>query len=122
MGISRRFQQMLRFLVQPVAPDTDQELDALIQAALRDDPAGGPSLGAWDRLRISIVERGRMHRRGMWVLDEPFRDPPAPALLSALQLANANSFRNARTEDLRRQGRELGWSQLMPPVARLLNV
>ena len=122
MGISRRFQQMLRFLVQPVAPDTDQELDALIQAALRDDPAGGPSLGAWERLRISIVERGRMHRRGMWLLEEPFRDPPEPALLSALQLANANSFRNARTEDLRRQGRELVWSQLMPPFAMLLNV
>lgn len=121
MGIFS-WMRMLWPFVGPAEPTADLALDALIREALRDDLPGGPSIGAWDRLRNTIMERGRMHRRGMWLLDEPFRDPPEPARLSARQLARAESIHEARTEDLRRQGRELVWSQLMPPFAVLLNV
>jgi hypothetical protein len=120
MGISNI--SRLLHIFRSSAPAPDLGFDALIREALCFDLAEGPSSGTWDRLRMSIMDRGRMHRNGMWLLDEPFRDPPEPVRLSEHQLARARSLHDVRTEDLRRQGRELVWSQLMPPFAVLLNV
>ncbi|WP_162909955.1 hypothetical protein [Aggregatilinea lenta] len=114
--------RMLLSWAHPATSTSDRTLDMLIRDALRGDGLADPPAGAWDRLRTTIIERGRMHHGGMWLLDEPFRDPPEETRLSSRQLATVKTLHEARMEVLRRQERELVWSHLMPPFAMLLNV
>lgn len=67
--------QVLRRLVCPASPAQDCMLDDWIHEALLEDACAQPPQGTWDRLRM-ILERRRASREGMWVLEEPMRDPP----------------------------------------------
>jgi hypothetical protein len=61
--------------------EPDYPLDNLIRDALLDDTSAYPSAGAWERLRRQVMIERQCRRTGMWLLDEPLRDPPeAPPL------------------------------------------
>jgi hypothetical protein len=78
------------FRQRPVEPD--HVLDARIRDALYEDVDVPIPTGAWERLRRVIIERKPVRSRGMWVLDEPFRDPPEspPTLLTQQQFEQAH--------------------------------
>lgn len=105
--------------------DPDFELDYvddLIQDALLDDALACPSAGAWERLRQVIIQR-QIKNYGMWVLDEPQRDPPEapPMLLSCHDFARAqrlygNCFPIG--SDLRR---DVIWGGLLPTFSVMVN-
>lgn len=81
---------MARFFRRPPLLEPDQTLDIWIREALLDDAAAQPSPDAWERLRRAISDR-RLKSYGMWVLDEPWRDPPEslPTTLSFRQFQRA---------------------------------
>lgn len=79
------------FRQRPLEPD--DVLDARIRdALLADVNVPFPPL-AWERLRRAIVEH---KSQGMWVLDEPFRDPPEspPTLLTQQEFDRARQIYN----------------------------
>jgi hypothetical protein len=87
---------VILFRQHPVEPD--YELDARIRDALLEDVDVPIPTGAWDRLRKVIIERKPIRSRGMWVLDEPFRDPPEspPTLLTQRQFEYAHRIYNEK--------------------------
>jgi hypothetical protein len=82
---------MHRFLRRPPILEPDLTLDTWIREALLDDVTAQPSPDAWERLCRAISDR-RLKSYGMWVLDEPWRDPPE-SLPTAL---NGRQFQRAR--------------------------
>jgi hypothetical protein len=74
MGTFNPGRILQRFLAQPSVTEPNDVLDHWIREALVEDALAHPSPGAWERLRQAIIER--QHKYGMWVLDEPLRDPP----------------------------------------------
>lgn len=74
MGTSEFSKLFYRLLGQHLPAPPDCTVDCLIREALLEDALAQPSAGAWDRLRKAINER-RFRKYGMWVLDEPWRDP-----------------------------------------------
>jgi len=76
MGISELARALqIRFFRRSLALEPDQTLDSWIREALLDEATAQPSPDAWDRLCRAISNR-RLKHYGMWVLDEPWRDPP----------------------------------------------
>src|SRR5690554_3631192 len=58
----------------------DPVLDNLIREALVEQALHSAiPVTTWDRVRRSLLERRLAHRSGMWVLDEPLREPPEAA-------------------------------------------
>ncbi|MBN1565890.1 MAG: hypothetical protein JXA10_18755 [Anaerolineae bacterium] len=74
MGIYRLISLVTRFFY-PASIKQDVLIDSLIQDALFDDALACPAPDAWERLRQIVMDRQLKHY-GMWVLDEPQRDPP----------------------------------------------
>lgn len=95
----------------------DPVLDGLIREALMEQALHSAIPVTWDCVRRSLLERQLAHRSGMWVLDEPLREPPEAAWRTA-----APSLWEARRESQRARMRELAWTALMPPYMVLLNV
>ncbi len=96
----------------------DPVLDNLIREALVEQALHSAiPVTTWDRVRRSLLERRLAHRSGMWVLDEPLREPPEAAWRPA-----APSLWEVRRESQRTRMRELAWAALMPPYTVLLNV
>ena len=90
MDISKSISKIVAFLALPGSA-CDQGLDALIQDALTADVAGPLPNGAWERLRSAIGEPRPIRSQrggGMWILNEPFRDPPEsfPTALTQAQM------------------------------------
>ena len=64
------------FRQKPVIAN-ERVLDHCIRSTLVEDALRYAPVNTWDRLRMVILERALAPRRyGMWVLDEPLRDPP----------------------------------------------
>lgn len=92
MDISKHAKTLFR---QP-STEPDRVIDNWIREALCDDAPLTVPPGAWDRLRKAIMDRRFVRSRGMWLLDEPFRDPPEslPTTLNERQLKRAMRLYN----------------------------
>ena len=75
MAISR-LRKWGAHLLRPQWQVDDSTLDVWIRDAFVPDRLSSASPSAWERLRSSIVERGVIRGYGMWMLDEPQREPP----------------------------------------------
>lgn len=101
---------MFKWLCRLVWPcqtqlEDDPLLDQQIREALADYAQAQPSAGALDRLVKTITERGLIRGYGMWVLDEPLRDPPevSPVWLNGHQYQRAERlYRNRESRTLYR--------------------
>lgn len=116
MGISKRAK----------APEPDRVVDNRIREALYDDSPATVPPGAWDRLRKAIMDRRVVRSRGMWLLDEPFRDPPEtlPTTLDERQLKRAmRLYCGVRHEDyFGYQIKEMVWTHLLPTFSAVVNL
>jgi hypothetical protein len=96
MGISE-FPKLLmaRFLRHSAVLEPDRTLDNWIREALLEEATAQPLPDAWARLCRAISDR-RLKSYGMWVLDEPWRDPPEslPTALSRQQFQRALRLQN----------------------------
>jgi hypothetical protein len=114
-----------RFLARPSGAEPDYVLDHRIREALVEDALARPSAGAWERLRQAIVERH--HKYGMWVLDEPLRDPPEspPMMLNneqykrAMRIYSGQFGLSSRHEII--MHKSTLWAGTMPSFSALLN-
>lgn len=117
MGISNWLCSLLYWLR---CPTLDVEIDGWIREALLDDALAKPPAGAWERLRHAIIER-KLKQHGMWVLDEPHRDPPdaLPMMLNHDEFERAQrlygfwAWQDRRTYEL--------WSGLVPGFEAIVN-
>ena len=127
MGTFKLGERLRRCLGQPRSAEPDYVIDNWIREALVEEALLRPSSAAWERLRLVIVER-KCKNYGMWVLDEPQRDPPdvLPMLLNGHQYERA-----LRIYDIR--GRVSGleslpvykdaiWGGIIPTFSVLLNL
>ena len=120
---------MYRLLVNLVAvhrPENDYDtiMDQWIRETLREDSQAVPvPVGAWERLRQAISDRKLIKARGMWVLDEPFREPPdaIPATLSGARLRQAQRLYDDRWGINAYRQREPICISLAPGFAVLFN-
>jgi hypothetical protein len=81
MGMFKPGKCLRRFLIRSPEFEPDPALDNLIRDALFEDSLARPSAGAWERLRRQVMIEQQYRRSGMWLLNEPLRDPPeAPPL------------------------------------------
>ena len=121
MGISSLYQRFVRASYPPSA-DSDVLLDRQIRAVLLADAAVQPPAWAWNRLRRAIIDRRLVHSRGMWILDEPLRDPPEslPTTLSCQQFERALRIYNSRGY-CRYRVRETTWNNWMPSFVAVFN-
>ena len=121
MGISRVIAAFKSFFWSPPI-DQDYTLDVRIRDALLEDALAQPSPGAWERLCKAIVER-RFRVYGMWVLDEPLRDPPdfLPTVLNGEQYRRALRSYAVSRDSHSRQIREAMWSTMLPTFSALVN-
>jgi hypothetical protein len=125
MGMFNPGRILQRFLAQPAVTEPDDVLDNWIRDALVEDALAHPSAGAWERLRQAIVER--QHKYGMWVLDEPLRDPPEslPMMLDNHQYERAARIYSARLGLSNRREimlyKSTIWGGTMPTFAAVLN-
>jgi hypothetical protein len=115
MGILKRIRYLIASARQVTAPD--HVLDGWIRDALLEEAVAQPPVGAWERLCKAVAERrvgGRSY--GMWVLDEPVRDPPAapPMALSRYQFKRAQRLYDDRRHNPGQEVRETLWSNVMP--------
>jgi len=121
MDISRLTRAIKRlFRSSPV--DRDYTLDVAIREALFEDALAQPLPGAWERLRKAIIDR-RLKSYGMWVLDEPLRDPPEffPTVLNGEQYRRAMRSYAVSRDTYNRQIREAMWSTMLPTFSALVN-
>jgi hypothetical protein len=112
----------LRRLFLPSSPAQEHMLDGWIQEALWEDAVAQPPQGTWDRLRM-ILERRRGHREGMWVLEEPLRDPPdtLPMLLSLEQSLRAHRLYIEGRNNLGFNLKSNAFNNLFPTFSALIN-
>ena len=72
-----RVMRKLRQLLFWQNDEFDFTLDEWIYEAFIEEALAQPSPGAWERLRMALApRRTTTNRSGMWVLNEPLRDPP----------------------------------------------
>lgn len=121
--IGRWWAQFQTRLRRPVF-EPDSHVDTWIQAALWEDTSSVPSATAWERLCKAVVDRRVLRRPvGMWVLNEPLRDPPEspPMLLAGRDLARAQRL-HAERRDLFRRGVPVDvWNNLAPSFTAFVN-
>jgi len=104
--------------------ERDPLLDVQIREALADYALVQPPAGAWDRLVKTITERGLIRGYGMWVLDEPLRDPPdaPPTWLNGHQYRRAERLYDDRHGSALYRAREAVISNLFPTFPMLVNL
>jgi hypothetical protein len=91
MGTLKTHKFLRLFLSRSPEFEPDYPLDNLIRDALFEDSSAHPSAGAWERLRRQVMIERQYRRYGMWLLDEPLRDPPEA---TPLQL-NSHDYKRA---------------------------
>ena len=127
MGTFKAGNFLRRFLVRPPEFEPDYPLDNVIRDALFEDSLARPSAGAWERLRRQVMIERQYRRYGMWLLDEPLRDPPeAPPLQlnyrdykRALRIYSDQTARTAHPEII--MYKSTLWSGMIPSLSALLN-
>lgn len=111
---------------RPASDVPDAHVDFWIREALLDDSLAQPPAGAWERLYKAIIEHRLSRNYGMWVLDEPFRDPPpaAQGMMSEQQFLRALRIHDDRNVDRRLQFRvgDAMWSHLVPTFPLVMNL
>lgn len=127
MGTFKPGEIVQRFLGQPPMIEPDRVLDDRIRQALLEEVVVRPSSGAWERLRQAIIER-KCKNYGMWVLDEPQRDPPEspPMLLNGSQYERARRIYDVQggiggVRELPLYYKNTVWGSMLPPFSALLN-
>lgn len=101
----------------------DRVTDNWIREALMDEAMVVPPAGAWDRLRKAILECKPVRSHGMWVLDEPLRDPPEflPKSLTEPEFARVQWLYDDYRGNLRGGLREVAWNSFLPAFVIVLN-
>jgi hypothetical protein len=105
-------------------PPPERVTDNWIRAALMDEALAPPPSGSWERLRKAILERKPVRSRGMWVLDEPLRDPPEVLTNNTLtepEFVRAQWLYDDYRGNLRGGLRELAWNSFLPAFAIVVN-
>lgn len=122
MDIFKRWLSIRQWFKSPPAPEFDYMMDRWIREALVEYSAAQPSNGTWDRLCKAIAER-QPRTRGMWILDEPLRDPPEslPTALTSREYRRAQRIYDGGQERLNYLTRALMWSDLMPGFSAMVN-
>jgi hypothetical protein len=127
MGMLKAGKCLRRFLIRSSEFEPDYPLDNLIRDALFEDSSARPSAAAWERLRRQAIIEQQYRRSGMWLLNEPLRDPPeAPPLQldsyhykRALRLYSDQTAMSSRREMLMYKASL--WGGMMPSFSALLN-
>jgi hypothetical protein len=127
MDTSKVANFLQRFLSRPPEFEPDYPLDNRIRDALFEDSLAHPSAGAWERLRRHAMIEREYRRTGMWLLNEPLRDPPeAPPLQlnhhdykRALRIyTDQTAITNQRNIMMYKSSL---WDGMIPSVSALLN-
>jgi hypothetical protein len=127
MGTSKPGRWWQRSLSPSAAAEPDYVVDNRIRNALIEDALARPTAGTWERLRQAILDRKRKNY-GMWVLDEPLRDPPEspPMMLSRNQYQRAlqaydikHRYAGVREMPLYKDAL---WGGIVPTFAAFLNL
>jgi len=95
-----------------------------IREALLEESLARPLPSTWERLRKAITER-RPRNYGMWILDEPLREPPAapPSALKEREFRRAQRLYAGNNAIYSRLGlRERFWSDLSPAFPAMVNL
>lgn len=114
MGMFKIYAQWFKRYWKPVSELDERLLDDCIHDALSDEAAAQPPAGARDRLYTAIHARQPVKSHGMWILDEPLRDPPTSPLSL---LYHSDSQRLDRTPEFfrpRNDLRQMLWCSLPP--------
>lgn len=116
MGISKYFTQWFKRYWKPVVELDIRLLDGWIHDALSEEASALPPAGAWDRLYNAIREREpvKVKSYGMWILDEPFRDPPVSPLGLLYHSDSQRLDDNPQFSRSRNDLHEILWSHLPP--------
>ncbi|NDJ76108.1 MAG: hypothetical protein GYB65_07600 [Chloroflexi bacterium] len=123
MDIFNMLQKMVSRLTRS-SVELDGVVDNWIREALAEDAIAKPAPGAWERL-LQVITDGEVTRyHGMWILDEPLRDPPvSPALALTRRELQAERHRYAKySAALRRQITEALWSNYSPSFMAVVNL
>jgi hypothetical protein len=90
MDISNFTRKLAGWFRQP-SFEPDPVIDSCIRDALLEEVDVPIPEGTWERLRRAVIEHQSSVSRGMWILNEPFRDPPesSPSLLTQQQFEYA---------------------------------
>lgn len=101
----------------------DHMLDQWISEALLEEAIAQPPSGAWERLRFALDRRRCVPRYGMWVLDEPLRDPPEslPTALSHAQFRRAERLYASSRPYPAWYARDNVFTHLVPTFCAMIN-
>lgn len=118
MGTSEFSKLVCRLLGQRSSPPPDRTVDSWIRETLVEDALAQFPAGTWERLRKVIVER-KFRKYGMWVLDEPWREPQETSAPPALPHHNQLKFYGEYDKKVdyswqQWQAREAVWNNMMP--------
>jgi hypothetical protein len=109
-------------LVRQPRNTSDRALDSWIRDALREEALAHPPAAAWDRLRMAVADR-HLKNYGMWVLDEPQRDPPEslPMAMTYHQFERAQRIYLHSRQRAIRPIKGTVWGGMMPILATFVN-
>ncbi len=127
MGMLKSGNILRRFVIRSPEFEPDYPLDNVIRDALFEDSLARSSAGAWERLRRQVMIEQQYRRKGMWLLNEPLRDPPeAPPLQLnhhdyklALRIYTDRTTVSSRREIM--MYKNTMWGGTMPSLSALLS-
>jgi hypothetical protein len=126
MGTFKAGNLLRRLLFRPPEFEPDYPLDNVIRDALLEDSLARPSAGAWERLRRQAMIGRQYRKSGMWLLNEPLRDPPEtpPLQLNYHDYKRALRIYSGRTALINRHGvimyKPSLWDGMIPSLSPLL--
>ncbi len=120
--VMHRLIQKLQLSLRQQSDTDDQLLDQWISEAMLEEAVAQPPSGAWERLRVAL-DRRRVQRYGMWVLDEPLRDPPEslPTVLSHAQFRRAERLYVGSRPHPMWYARDNVFAHLVPTFSAMIN-
>ena len=112
----------LACLLRQPSNASDRLLDSWIRDALHEEALARPPAAAWDRLRKAVADR-HLKNYGMWVLDEPPRDPPEspPMAMTYRQFERAQRIYFHSRQRALFPVKETVWGGMMPILATFVN-
>lgn len=124
MGMRELLDRITRLFRPSLEDELDGVLDGMICDALLEERVAQAPENAWERLFKTIAE-GRVQRQGMWVLDEPLRDPPVQPrprrIFDFGARQHVGRLPELDTGQRMWQVREAVWDTLLPTFSSLVN-